>query len=179
MGILSGGNVISGGTPVLDAGDGHILTLDGVPGDAVAEIQDVDDGDATAGDYKLRVEAPNGALMGITPVIPFNETAANVQTAVNTIPGVTIGLPTGVGSVADPYVITFVTPGGNIPLMTIVDDTTTGGAGAQVVANQAGVAGTYANIISAGGLVKNNATGFVYENDGTQALPTYTRIDTV
>ena len=179
MGIITGGHVISGGTVLIDTGEGHILTIDGVPADGVAEIQDVDDGDASAGDYKLRVEQPNGALLGITTVIVFNETAANVQTILNAIEGVTVGLPTGVGSVADPYVITFVAPGGNIPLMAIVDDTTTGGAGAQVVANQAGVAGAYAGKIALGGLVKNNATGFVYENDGTQPIPTYTRIDTI
>ncbi len=171
--------MISGGRPYYDAGEGHILTLDGVPVDGVSEIQDVDDGDATAGDFKLRVTDDGGAVMGTTVVIPFNETAANVQTALNAIPGVSVGLPTGVGSVADPYVITFLAPAGNLALMTIVDDTTTGGAGAQVLANGAGVRGSFAEQIILGGLVKNNATQFTYENDGTQPVPTYTRIDTV
>lgn len=105
----------------------------------VNEIQDVDDGDATAGDYKLRVTTLGGKVLGTTAAIPFNETAANVQTALNAITGVTVGLPTGVGSVADPYVITFTEPGAtDLPLMEIVDDTTTGGAGAQVSANTDG-----------------------------------------
>lgn len=174
---MTGGKVISGGRPAYDAGGGHILTNDGVPTDGVAEIQDVTDGDATAGDFKLRVSDPGGAVMGTTAVIPFNETAANVKIALDAIPGVTVTV-TGVGSVASPYIITFVAPGGNIPLMAIVDDTLTGGP-ATIAANTAGVLGTYADRIILGGLVKNNATGFVYENDGTQPIPTYTRIDTV
>lgn len=116
--------------------------------------------------------------MGTTAVIIFNETAANLKILLDAIPGVVVTV-SGTGSVAVPYVITFLTPGGNIPLMTIVDDTTTGGTGAGVAADTAGVLGTYADDIAAGGLVKNNATGFVYENDGTRAVPTYTRIDTV
>ena len=105
----------------------------------VDEIQDVDDGDATSGDFKLRVTDIDGKVLGTTAVIPFNETAANVQIALNAITGVTVGLPTGVGSVADPYVITFSEPGAtDLPLMTIVDDTTAGGAGAQVSANTDG-----------------------------------------
>ena len=105
----------------------------------VNEIQDVDDGDATSGDFKLRVTAFGGLVLGTTAAIVFNETAANVQTLLNAITGVTVGLPTGVGSVADPYVITFSEPGeANLPLMTIVDDTTAGGAGAQVAANTDG-----------------------------------------
>jgi hypothetical protein len=178
MGIISGGNVISGGTPVLDTGDGHILTIDGVPADGVSEIQDVDDGDATAGDFKLRVTGPDGVVLGTTAVIIFNETAANLKILLDAIAGLTVTV-TGAGSVASPYLIVFTVPSGNFPLMEIVDDTTTGGAGASIAANTAGVSGTYADIISAGGLVKNNATGFVYENDGTQAVPSYTRIDTV
>ena len=177
MSILTGGKVISGGRPVLDTGDGHILTIDGVPGDGVAEIQDVTDGDATAGDFKLRVSDPSGAVMGTTAVIPFNETAANVKIALDAIPGVTATVA-GVGSVASPYIITFAAPGGNVPLMAIVDDTLTGGP-ATIAANTAGVLGAFGNIVAAGGLVKNNATGFVYENDGTRPIPTYTRIDTV
>jgi len=106
---------------------------------AVAEIQDVDDGDATSGGYKLRVADFGGRVLGTTGVIVFNETAANVQTLINAIAGVTVGLPTGVGSVADPYVITFSEPGeANLPLMTIVDDTTAGGTGADVTANTNG-----------------------------------------
>ncbi len=175
--ILAGGNVISGGEAVLDTGDGHILTLDGVPGDGVSEIQDATDGDATAGDFKLRVSDPGGAVMGTTGPIVFNETAANLKILLDAIPGITVTV-TGVGSVASPYIITFLAPGGNIPLMAIVDDTLTGGP-ATIAANTAGVAGAYADLVSAGGLVKNNATGFVYENDGTRAVPTYTRIDTV
>lgn len=178
MGIIAGGHVISGGTPVLDTGDGHILTIDGVPGDGTVEIQDVDDGDATSGDYKLRVFAQNGAVMGTTVAIDEGVAGSVVKTALDAIPGVTVSVA-GTGTVADPYVITFDAPGGNLPLMTIVDDTTAGGAGAAVAANQAGVAGTFANIVIVGGLVKNNATGNVYENDGTRAVPTYTRIDTV
>ena len=105
----------------------------------VDEIQDVDDGDATSGDFKLRVTDLGGKVLGTTDVIPFNETAANVQIALNAISGVTVGLPTGVGSVADPYVITFSEPGDtDLPLMTIVDDTTAGGAGAAVSANTDG-----------------------------------------
>ena len=177
MAIIAGGEVISGGRPAYDAGRGHILTFDGVPVDGVAEIQDVDDGDATAGDFKLRVTDPGGAVMGTTAVIPFNETSANVKIALDAIPGVVVTVA-GAGSVADPYVITFVAPGGNMPLMAIVDDTLTGGP-ATIAANTAGVLGTYGYRIILGGLVKNNATGFVYENDGTQPIPTYTRIDTV
>ena len=179
MGIIAGGNVISGGRPFYDTGKGHILTIDGVPDDGVSEIQDVDDGDATAGDFKLRVTDEGGAVMGTTDVIVFNETAANLKILLDAIPGVTVDTITGVGSVADPYVITFLAPGGNLALMSIVEDTTTGGAGAGIAANQAGVLGTFANQIILGGLVRNNATGFTYENDGTQAVPTYTRIDTV
>lgn len=105
----------------------------------VNEIQDVDDGDATSGDYKLRITTIGGLVLGTTDVIVFNETAANVQTLLNAITGVTVGLPTGVGSVADPYVITFSEPGAtDLPLMTIVDDTTAGGAGAGVTANTDG-----------------------------------------
>ncbi len=107
---------------------------------AIKEIQDVDDGDATAGDFKLQVTDSDGVVLGTTTVIVFNETAANVQTILNVIPGVTVGLPTGVGSVADPYVITFDAPIENLPLMTIVDDTTTGGSGAGIAANQDGAA---------------------------------------
>ncbi len=172
MAILTGGNVISGGRPVLDTGDGHILTLDGVPGDGTAEIQDVSDGDATAGDFKLDL-----GILGRTAVIVFNETAANLKIILDALPAVTVTI-TGVGSVADPYVITFAAPGGNIPLMTVVDDTLTGGP-ATVAANTAGVLGAFGNIVAAGGLVKNNATGFVYENTSTRAKPAYTRIDTV
>ncbi len=58
--------------------------------------------DATSGDFKLRVTDLGGKVLGTTAVIPFNETAAHVQTALNAITGVTVGLPTGVGSVADP-----------------------------------------------------------------------------
>lgn len=177
MGIISGGNVISGGTPVLDTGDGQILTLDGVPGNGTAEIQNVDDGDATAGDFKLRVYHPDGSVIGVTGVIAFDDNAAAVDAALTAL-GVDVSV-TGTGTVADPFVVTFNAPGGDMPLMEIVDDTTTGGSGAGVTANQAGVAGAFANIISAGGLVKNNATGFVYENQGTQAIPSYARIDTV
>ena len=105
----------------------------------VNEIQDVDDGDATSGNFKLQVATLGGAVIGVSGVIVFNETAANVQTILNAIVGVTVGLPTGVGSVADPYVITFSEPGEtDLPLMTIVDDTTAGGAGAAVAANTEG-----------------------------------------
>jgi hypothetical protein len=105
----------------------------------VNEIQDVDDGDATAGDFKLRVRAFGGLEIGVSAAIPFNESAANVQTALNTIDGVTVGLPTGVGSVADPYVITFSEPAAaDLPLMEVVEDTTTGGSGAGVTANTDG-----------------------------------------
>lgn len=171
--ILSGGHVISGGQAVLDTGDGTILTIDGVPADGVAEIQDVDDGDATSGDFKLDL-----GILGRTAVIAEGASGATVKAALDALPAVTVSVA-GTGTVADPWVVTFDAPGGNIPLMTIAEDTTAGGAGAQVVANTAGVAGAFANIVSVGGLVKNNATGDVYENQGSRAAPTYVRIDTV
>lgn len=178
MPIITGGNVISGGHTLTDAGDGHPLTFDGVPTDGVSEVQDANDGDATAGDFKLQVFDAGGVLLGTTAAIPFNETAANVKIALDAIPGVTVTV-TGVGSVASPYVITFTEPGGNLPLMVVFEDTTTGGAGAAVAANTAGVLGAFANDIVAGGLVKDNATGNVYENQGTRFIPTYARVDTV
>jgi len=173
MAIITGGKVISGGTVLTDSGDGQILTIDGVPTDGVAEIQNADDGDATAGDFMLAL-----AGYGTTVAILFNALAATVKAALDALPGVSVTV-TGAGSVADPYVITFDTPGGNLPLMTIVNDTTTGGAGAAVAANTAGVLGTFGNEVAAGGLVKDNATGNVYENGSTRAKPVYTRIDTV
>ncbi len=103
----------------------------------IKEIQDVDDGDATAGDFKLQVTDSDGVVLGTTGVIVFNETAPNLKILLDAIVGVTVEI-TGVGSVADPYVITFEEPIENLPLMTIVDDTTTGGTGAGIAANQDG-----------------------------------------
>ncbi len=102
----------------------------------IKEIQDVTDGDATAGDFKLQVNDSDGVILGTTGVIVFNETAANLKILLDAIPGVTVTI-TGVGSVADPYVIIFESPIENLPLMTIVDDTLTGGP-ATIAANQDG-----------------------------------------
>lgn len=42
-----------------------------------------------------------------------------------------------------------------------------------------GVSGSYAGQIAVGGLVQDTNTGHVYENQGTQASPTYVRVDTI
>jgi hypothetical protein len=179
MSIITGGEVLTGGEHLTDSGLGRPLAWDGVPANGVSEVQDVNDGDATAGDYKLQVLDQNGAVLGTTAVIPFNETAANVKIALDAIGGVTVTV-TGTGSVAAPYVVTFTEPGGNLPLMLIVDDTTTGGAGAAVIANTAGVLGAFGNQVAVGGLVRNIASDDdVYENQGTSAIPSYARIDTL
>lgn len=173
MPVIETGVQIAGGLPVIDTGLGRPLTWVGVPPDGVDEIQDVDDGDATAGDFQLDL-----AGYGTTVAIAFDDNAAAVKAALDALPGVTSTV-TGTGTVADPFVCTFDAPGGDLPLMTIVNDTTTGGSGAGVTANTAGVAGAYANIIALGGLVKNLSNGQVYENQGTVAAPVYVRIDTI
>lgn len=105
----------------------------------VNEIQDVDDGDATAGDYKLRVTDLGGLVFGTTVAIAQGVAGSVVKTALDAITGVTVTV-TGTGTVADPYVITFTEPAEtDLPLMTIEEDTTTGGAGAAVAANTDGV----------------------------------------
>ena len=119
----------------------------------VDEIQDVDDGDPTAGDYKLRVAALDGVVIGTTVAIVHAAAAAVVKAALDALPGVTVTV-TGTGTVADPYVVTFTEPSEtNLPLMTIVDDTTSGGAGAAVSANTAGASAGFA-------LVQNDVIPF-------------------
>ncbi len=99
----------------------------------VNEIQDVDDGDATSGDYKL-----NLAGFGTTAAIAEGASAGDVKTALDALAGITVTI-TGTGTVADPYVVTFTEPGEtDLPLMSVVEDTTAGGAGAQVSANTDG-----------------------------------------
>ena len=99
----------------------------------VDEIQDVDDGDPTSGDYKLAL-----AGFGTTAAITHGVAGSVVKAALDALPGITVSVA-GTGTVADPYVITFTEPGEtDLPLMTIVDDTTAGGGGAAVAANTEG-----------------------------------------
>lgn len=175
MGIISGdqaGQTIQGGNVMRGAGTNTPLTLDGVPVDAVVEIQDVDDGDATGGDFTLTVPG-----FGTTVAIAEDDDAAAVKAALDAIDGVSVTV-TGTGEIATPFEVTFNLPLGDVPLMTAVDSTT-GGAGVTVAANTEGVSGSYEGIIPAGGLVKDSLTGDIYENDGTESLPTFSRIDTV
>ena len=112
----------------------------------VNEIQDVDDGDASSGDYKLAVTAVDGKVIGTTVAITEGVAGSVVKAALDALPGITVSVA-GTGTVADPYVITFTEPAEtNLPLMTIVDDTTAGGAGAAVSANTAGASAGFAMV---------------------------------
>lgn len=87
----------------------------------------VDDNDASAGNFTITVDGvASGSIL-------FNSSAATVDTAVEAISTVAVGevTVTGVGSVADPYVIVFdrdVDQGGvSFPVVTVQDVDLTGG----------------------------------------------------
>lgn len=172
MGIIAGGVVISGGHAAYDAGEGHILTYDGVPPDGVKQVTDIDLGDSTSGTGTLTVPGYGTVAMA------FDILAAAIITAVEALDptGVLDISITGLGTVASPWAVTVDAP--VAPLVFSMDDGTLDNA--STVANSTtGVEAPFTNQIALGGLVKDNATGNVYEMDGTKVQPTYTRIDTV
>ena len=173
MGILTGGEVISGGRPVFDVGLGHPLTHDGVPADGVKQVTDIDLGDSTSGTGTLTVGSFGDVSM------PDDILAAAIVTAVELLdPTGKLDISiTGLGTTASPWQITVNVP--VEPLTFTMDDGDLEFA-STVTEDTAGVLAAYADgQIALGGLVIDNATGNVYEMDGTKAQPTYTRIDTV
>ncbi len=173
MGILTGGEVISGGRPVFDVGLGHPLTHDGVPADGVKQVTDIDLGDSTSGTGTLTVGGFGDVAM------PDDILAAAIVTAVELLDplGVLDISITGLGTTVSPWQITVNVP--VEPLTFTMDDGDLEFA-STVAEDTAGVLAAYADgQIALGGLVIDNATGNVYEMDGTKAQPTYTRIDTV
>jgi len=69
--------------------------------DGVAEVSTIDWNDATAGNGTITVDAQT------TANVLFDATAADVKTALELLSSVTSVTVTGVGSVADPYIVTF------------------------------------------------------------------------
>ncbi len=173
MSILTGGEVISGGHVAYDAGGGHPLTHDGVPADGVKQVTDIDLGDSTSGTGTLTVGGFGDVSM------PDDILAAAIVTAVELLDplGVLDISITGLGTTVSPWQITVDAP--VEPLTFTMDDGDLEFA-STVAEDTAGVLGAYADgQILLGALVLDNATGNVYEMDGTKAQPTYTRIDTV
>lgn len=108
----------------------------GTPAD---EVQSLSIGGGSAGDYKLAFD--NEGVSGTTPTaIAFNATAATIQAALEALRPIKTGNVAVSGSVGGPFAVTF---GGdlakaNLPLITVVDDTTTGGTGVAVTSTTNG-----------------------------------------
>ena len=207
MPILTDGIVISGGEVQFDSGDGTILTVDGVPVDNVDEVasqgtltiaEPVTDGD------QFTIDSQEYTLLD-TPLAAYdidigaNEAATKVNIVAAINASGTEGVEYFAGTLIHPTVEATAFSGD----ICVLTARTAGAAGDSIVTAETGqelthaanifdgatlgtttsgvddVDGAYLDKIIAGGLVKDNATGRVYENDGTQALPTYTRIDTV
>ncbi len=173
MPVITDGEVISGGHVVTDVGLGHPLTFDGVPPDGVKQVTDIDLGDSTSGTGTLTVGGFGDVAMA------FGILAAAIITAVEALDplGFLDISITGLGTTVSPWQITVDVP--VEPLTFTMDDGDLEFA-STVAEDTAGVLAAYADgEIALGALVLDNATGNVYEMDGTKAQPTYTRIDTV
>jgi len=78
--------------------------------------------DGTGGDFTLSFDG-----QGPTGAIAFDDTAADVKTALELLSNITTVEVTGAGSIADPFLVTFVDPGpASVPLMTGDDTGLTG-----------------------------------------------------
>jgi len=204
MSIITGGNVISGGRTVLDTGDGQILTVDGVPVDNVDGVasqgtltigEPVTDGDTfTIGTQVYQLLDTPLAAYDVNIGADEAATKVNIVAAINAsgTPGTEYFAGTlihpdvsAAAAAVDDCVLSAKTTGvagdtiattETFTHISNVFDAATLGTTTSGVDN---VDATYFGRVTAGGLVKDNATGRVYENTGTQALPTYTRIDTV
>jgi hypothetical protein len=138
----------------------------------VKQVTDIDLGDSTSGTGTLNVPGYGTVAMA------FDILAAAIITAVELLdPTGELDISiTGLGTVASPWQITVDAP--VAPLVFTMDDGDL--EFASTVANDTtGIEGAYSGQIILGGLVRDNATDNVYEMDGTQVQPTYTRIDTV
>lgn len=136
-GIFRKGGAIAKGQ-VLEAGT--VLSQDEASGLWIAynNVADVNEqqtltfgaGTADAGDFKLRITPPadyqpaGDAGPWTTAAIPFNATAADVQTAIRAADDALAGV-TVTGSVGGPFVVTFAgdLAGWNVPMIEVVDNT--------------------------------------------------------
>jgi hypothetical protein len=171
--IISGGEVISGGHVSFDSGGEAPLTWDGVPPDGVKQVTDLDLGDSTSGAGTLTVPGYGDVAMA------FDILAAAIIIAVEALDptGVLDISITGLGTTVSPWQITV-----DVPVQPVVFTMADGDLefASTVAEDTAGVQAAYHDgQIVLGALVRDNATGDVYEMDGTKAQPTYTRIDTV
>lgn len=99
----------------------------GTPAD---EVQTFVLGGATAGDYKLALDFEG--LQGTTSAIPFGASNAVIQAALEAIRPIKTGNVVVTGTTTKTVTFGGNLAKANIPLLTVVDDTTTGGTGVVV-----------------------------------------------
>lgn len=119
---------------------GWYATLRGVSasptGTPADETQTISLGGATAGGYKLRLDFEG--LIGTTGVIAFDAVNAVIQAALEAIRPIKAGNVAITGTTTKTATFQNTLAKANIPLMTVVDDTTTGGTGVVVSAGTNG-----------------------------------------
>jgi len=204
MGIITGGLVIAGGNPIVGAGTHRPLTSNGAPTDGVEGVasqgtltiaEPVTSTDTfTIGTTVYKMMTTPAAAYDVAIGADEAATKVNIVAAINAsgTPGTeyfagTLAHPdvTAAAFVGDDCVITAKETGvaGDLIATTetfthisnVFDALTLG----TTVAGVDDVTGTYEGIIAAGAFVLDTATDNLYEMDGTTAVPTYSRIDTV
>jgi len=101
------------------------------------EVQTVTiSGTPTAGTYHLRYTDPATSLVHATDPLPFNATAAQVQSALRTLPGLSAVTVTSTGSSPNfEHTVTFVGLAGNLAQLTSVDNSSPGSIAHATVTN--------------------------------------------
>jgi hypothetical protein len=128
--------------PTAKALAGFYAYLQGVAaaptGSVVNEVQTLDFNGATAGGFKASLDWEG--IVGTSPVIHYNDTNAEIQSKLEQIRNVKSGNIVVAGT--DPKTLTFQNGrgGANVPLLTVVSDTTTGGTGVTIAAGTNGSA---------------------------------------